>query len=240
MPDPERVAGISADRSMAFGPGPKIGICWRSMMLGAKRAKYYSALDAWGPILKAPGVTFVNLQYGDCADELARARGAPRRRHQGRSTVSTSRTTSTARRRCRRRSISSSPRRPRPRRPPRASGTEVWFLTAGRTWPQLGTDEYPWYRKTQVFSPAEIRRLERTDAARGPRAGSLREALSPKRADSNSLCPKWADSNSLCPKRANSNSMRPKRARADSLPTGKRTAISKKARQKTMRKSPIP
>ncbi len=29
----------------------------------------------------------------------------------------------------------------------------MWFLTAARTWPQLGTDEYPWYRKTQVFSP---------------------------------------------------------------------------------------
>ena len=35
-------------------------------------------------------------------------------------------------------------------------GTEVWFLTAGRTWPQLGTDEYPWYRKTNVFSPAKF------------------------------------------------------------------------------------
>ena len=38
----------------AFGPGPKIGICWRSMMLGAKRAKYYSTLGAWGPILAYP------------------------------------------------------------------------------------------------------------------------------------------------------------------------------------------
>ena len=26
-------------------------------------------------------------------------------------------------------------------------------MTAGRTWPQLGTDEYPWYRKSRVFSP---------------------------------------------------------------------------------------
>ena len=31
-------------------------------------------------------------------------------------------------------------------------GTEVWFLTAGRTWPQLGTDEFPWYRATRVFA----------------------------------------------------------------------------------------
>jgi hypothetical protein len=27
---------------------------------------------------------------------------------------------------------------------------------AGRTWPQLGTDEYPWYRKSQVFSPEKF------------------------------------------------------------------------------------
>ena len=61
-------------------PGKKVGICWRSMMLGAKRAKYYSPLEGWGPILKTPGVSFVNLQYGDCAEELARAQEHVRRR----------------------------------------------------------------------------------------------------------------------------------------------------------------
>ncbi len=35
-------------------------------------------------------------------------------------------------------------------------GTETWFLTAGRTWPQLGTDEFPWYRKSRVFSPEKF------------------------------------------------------------------------------------
>ncbi len=32
-------------------------------------------------------------------------------------------------------------------------GTETWLMTAGRTWPQLGTDHYPWYRAAPVFSP---------------------------------------------------------------------------------------
>ncbi len=32
-------------------------------------------------------------------------------------------------------------------------GAEVWFVTAGRTWPQLGTEECPWYASTRVFSP---------------------------------------------------------------------------------------
>jgi hypothetical protein len=35
-------------------------------------------------------------------------------------------------------------------------GAEVWFLTAGRTWPQLGTDEFPWYAKTRVLSPEKF------------------------------------------------------------------------------------
>ena len=35
-------------------------------------------------------------------------------------------------------------------------GAEVWFMTAGRTWPQLGTDEYPWYANTKVISPQKF------------------------------------------------------------------------------------
>ena len=126
------------------------------MMLGAKRAKYYSPLDLWGPILKTPGVRFVNLQYGDCADELARAPRNCTASTSRSSTASISTTTSTA------------PRRfPPPldlviSAPTAAAasagsvGTEVWFLTAGRTWPQLGTDEFPWYRKSHVFSPEKF------------------------------------------------------------------------------------
>ena len=35
-------------------------------------------------------------------------------------------------------------------------GTMVWFLTAGRTWPQLWTNEYPWYASTRVLSPEKF------------------------------------------------------------------------------------
>jgi hypothetical protein len=35
-------------------------------------------------------------------------------------------------------------------------GTETWFVTADRTWPQLGTAEYPWYAKTKVFWPEKF------------------------------------------------------------------------------------
>jgi tetratricopeptide (TPR) repeat protein len=152
--DPARVETYRAALE-SFGPGPKVGICWRSMMLGAKRAKYYSALDAWGPILKTPGVTFVNLQYGDCADELARAselHGVKIETIGGldlKNDIDGAAALSAA--------LDLVLSAPTAAAATAASvGTEVWFLTAGRTWPQLGTDEYPWYRKTKVFSPEKF------------------------------------------------------------------------------------
>lgn len=154
VPDPARVSTYRQALEQ-FGPGPKIGICWRSMMLGAKRAKYYSALDAWGPILKVPGVTFVNLQYGDCRDELARAgerHGVRIERIDG---LDLKDDIDGAAALCATLDLVVSA--PTAAAATAASvGTEVWFLTAGRTWPQLGTDEYPWYRKSKVFSPAKF------------------------------------------------------------------------------------
>ena len=58
----------------ALGPGLKVGICWRSMLMTAARRQDYSLLDDWGEVLSRPGVRFVNLQYDDCGAELGRAR----------------------------------------------------------------------------------------------------------------------------------------------------------------------
>ncbi|HEY0283401.1 MAG TPA: flagellar protein FlbA, partial [Rhizomicrobium sp.] len=153
-PDPKRAAEFR-EKLRAGGPGPTVGICWRSMMLDAKRAKYYSALDMWGPILKTPGVRFVNIQYGECEAELARARelhGVEIQRFDGldltndidgaaalSAALDLAISAPTAAAAC-----------------AAGVGTKVWFLTAGRTWPQLGTDEYPWYRKSHVFSPEKF------------------------------------------------------------------------------------
>ncbi len=154
VPDAERVTAYKKILD-GFGPEPKIGICWRSMMLGAKRAKYYSALDAWEPILRTSGVTFINLQYGDCADELACAmerHGVDIKIIDGldlKNDIDGAAALSAA--------LDLVISAPTAAAATAASvGTEVWFLTAGRTWPQLGTDEYPWYRKTKVFSPEKF------------------------------------------------------------------------------------
>lgn len=153
LPDQGRVRKFRAALE-SKGPGPFVGICWRSMMLAAKRAKYYSALDMWEPILKIPGATFVSLQYGDAAEEIARVRenfGVEihtldvdlKDDIDGAAALSAAVDL-----------VISAPTAAAANAG--AVGSEVWFLTAGRTWPQLGTDEYPWYRKTHVYSPAKF------------------------------------------------------------------------------------
>jgi len=152
-PDVARVAEFRAQLNKM--PGKKIGICWRSMMLGAKRAKYYSPVDSWGPILKTPGVTFINLQYGDCADELKRMQerfGVTAEVIPGldlRDDIDGAAALSAA--------LDLVISAPTAAAATAASvGAEVWFLTAGRTWPQLGTDEFPWYANTKVISPEKF------------------------------------------------------------------------------------
>ncbi|HEY0833600.1 MAG TPA: tetratricopeptide repeat protein, partial [Azospirillum sp.] len=61
------------DRLDALGPGLTVGIGWRSQIVTAQREGAYTRLDDWGPVLAVPGVRFVNLQYDDCAAEIAAA-----------------------------------------------------------------------------------------------------------------------------------------------------------------------
>jgi tetratricopeptide (TPR) repeat protein len=58
-------------RLHGLGPGLKVGISWRggSNQTGAKLRSI--ALEHWRAVLAVPGVSFVNLQYTDCADEVA-------------------------------------------------------------------------------------------------------------------------------------------------------------------------
>lgn len=72
-PAPELVARWKA-RLDALGPGPRIGVCWRSPLTRRGRWQQYLPLSAWAPILRAGPAQFVCLQHGDCADEVARVR----------------------------------------------------------------------------------------------------------------------------------------------------------------------
>jgi len=68
-PDPIDVAKF-AGRLAEFKDRKLIGICWRSHKLSATRNKKYTALEDWRGILSIPGAVFVNLQYGECEEEI--------------------------------------------------------------------------------------------------------------------------------------------------------------------------
>jgi hypothetical protein len=72
VPDAARVAQWR-ERLAALGPGPKVGVAWSTIRQRYSTLSYYTKLADWGPIFSTPGAVFVNLQYGDCSDELAEA-----------------------------------------------------------------------------------------------------------------------------------------------------------------------
>lgn len=51
----------------------KIGLCWRSGFLNSERNKNYIPLSKWASIFDIPNALFINLQYGECEDEIINA-----------------------------------------------------------------------------------------------------------------------------------------------------------------------
>jgi hypothetical protein len=76
---PQRRVTVSADPDrinrwhevlQAAGPGPYIGIAWRSKVMTAERRREYTRLEEWDRIFAVPNITWINLQYDDCEQEL--------------------------------------------------------------------------------------------------------------------------------------------------------------------------
>jgi tetratricopeptide (TPR) repeat protein len=72
--DPDKTAALSA-KYTAQGKSLLVGLAWRSANVNDAAEKSVS-LNQWGAILSVPGVTFVNLQYGNTRAEIAAARDA--------------------------------------------------------------------------------------------------------------------------------------------------------------------
>ncbi len=130
--------------------GPKVGILWKSQKISGDRSRYYSPFEAWRSLLQTPGAVFINVQYGDCDEELAYARDVF-----GVEVIqppqidlkmdlddlaalvtaldviigSPNATTQIA----------------------GAVGTPVWMISAKTVWSQLGTDYYPWFPQVRCF-----------------------------------------------------------------------------------------
>jgi len=149
--DPARVAHWR--KALAAAPaGPKVGLLWKSAITKDARHRYFSPFGAWAPVLAARGVSFVNLQYGDCAEELAAARrefGVEIWSPPGIDlkqdlddvaalscaldlVVGFSNATFNLAAAC---------------------GAPNFLISTPGAWPRLGTTSYPWYPQTRVFLP---------------------------------------------------------------------------------------
>jgi len=74
-PDPAKVARWKGELE-ALGPGLKVGLHWKSLVMTGVRARYFSSFQRWEPVLTTPGCVMVNLQCGDVSDDLAQAEAA--------------------------------------------------------------------------------------------------------------------------------------------------------------------
>lgn len=128
---------------------PKVGIVWKSLKLDGYRHRYFSPFDLWEPVLRTPGFTFVNLQYGDTAEEVALARSmglnvwTP-------PDINLKDDLDDLAALCRAMDLMVGP--------PNATtniaaacGTPWWAITAPDSWPRFGTDHYPAYPSAKVF-----------------------------------------------------------------------------------------
>jgi tetratricopeptide (TPR) repeat protein len=151
IPDEARVAHWRDVLKAAPG-GKTVGVVWKSLVKATNRSRHFSPFDAWEPILRTPGVTIVNLQYGDSAEEIAQASAAfgvevwtppgidLKNDLDDLAALTTAldlvigpanATTNIA----------------------AAAGAPTWLISTPGAWPKLGTDRYPWYPQVRVFNP---------------------------------------------------------------------------------------
>jgi Tfp pilus assembly protein PilF len=150
-PDPKRVKHWK--KVLQDAPaGPKVGLLWKSATNKDRRSRFFSPFEDWKPVLQTPGVSFINLQYGDCTAELEQAErdfGVKVWQPPG---IDLKLDLDDLSALCKAMdlvlgfanatfNIAS------------AAGTPTWLISTPGSWPRLGTDRYPWYPQTRVFLP---------------------------------------------------------------------------------------
>jgi len=75
FPSPNAYLRPDADEAArwrsTFGPGRKVGLCWRSGKLGGGRAVQFAPLAAWGAFARDIDAAIVSVQYDATRDEIA-------------------------------------------------------------------------------------------------------------------------------------------------------------------------
>jgi hypothetical protein len=149
--DPDRVAHWREVLEQAPA-GLKVGLLWKSAIINGGRHRFFSPFEQWAPVLKTPGVSLINLQYGDCSAEIEQARrdlGVEIWTPPGIDlkqdlddvaalccamdlVIGFSNATLNIGAAC---------------------GAPTWLISNPGAWPRLGTGRYPWYPQVRVFLP---------------------------------------------------------------------------------------
>ncbi len=161
---PERAAYLQADpvrvehwrsRLAELGGGRTVGLLWKSLKIASQRARFYAPFAEWASVLAVPGLRFVNLQYGDCAAELAFARDVlgvdiwtPKGLDLKDDLDEVAALASAL-------DVVIGPANASINLAA-ACGTPSWFVCPPGGWPMLGTRRYPWYPAARVFSPTGL------------------------------------------------------------------------------------
>lgn len=168
-PDPERVAWWRTQ----VPAGPTVGLLWKSLVQAGARHRFYSPFDQWKPVLAVPGVTFVNLQYGDCAAELEAARRDLGVEIWSPPGIDLKQDLDDVAALCCALDLVMGPSNASSCLAG-ACGAPLWLLSTPGSWPMLGTDRYPWYPQARVFRPPM---LGQWDPAMQAMAAALTERL---------------------------------------------------------------
>ncbi len=70
--DPDK-AEFWRQRLADLGPRPKVGVVWRSIVVGGGRMPHYALVEELEPILTLPGVDIINLMYAESSEDRALA-----------------------------------------------------------------------------------------------------------------------------------------------------------------------
>ncbi len=163
--DPDRVTHWRG-RLNALGPGPHVGLCWRSGLMTAVRTKFYCPLTKWGPVLQVPNIRWINLQYDDYAadrEQMARSHGVQITHFDDldlRNDLDDNAALCAALD-----LVISAPTAAAALAA--AIGTPTWVVANTILWTNLGTDRLPWYPDTRLFVPSRFARWEEAMDAMG-------------------------------------------------------------------------
>ena len=152
-PDPARVDHWRGELSKL--PSLKAGLLWKSMLMSTKRSKYYSPFEQWKATLNTEGVSWINLQYGDCEADLERAErefGVKVHQLEG---IDLKNDLDDLSALCVALDLVVGPMNATTNIAAGA-GANTAIIGAPNAWPYLGTHQLPWYPTAKVFSPDTI------------------------------------------------------------------------------------